>query len=175
MKSEAKVRVRERRERQRDRQTDRQRRRRRRRQTDRQRERETQAATAPLSDETVDYDDICADGGLEDRASVATMEVDVDLFQNPKTKSLHARAMGSLQDGKSPCGHSVQGFLLLKGRVYSQHWKCRQCVRAKPLRGRRITRHPLPWLASCNIGALIIRIGFRGPIYYNCSNKEPPK
>ena len=26
----------------------------------------------------------------------------------------------------------------------------------------------------CNIGALIIRIGFRGPLYYN-HNKKPPK
>ena len=27
---------------------------------------------------------------------------------------------------------------------------------------------------NVNIGALIIRIGFWGPLYYNC-NKEPPK
>ena len=27
---------------------------------------------------------------------------------------------------------------------------------------------------SANMGALIIRIGFWGPLYYNC-NKEPPK
>ena len=47
--------------------------------------------------EAVDYD---AEVGQEDRASVATMEVDVDLFQNVKTKSLHARAKGSPRDGK---------------------------------------------------------------------------
>ena len=28
--------------------------------------------------------------------------------------------------------------------------------------------------SSCNMGALIIRIGFWGPLYYN-DNKEPPK
>ena len=28
---------------------------------------------------------------------------------------------------------------------------------------------------TCNVGALIIRIGFGGIVYYNYYNKEPPK
>ena len=47
------------------------------------------------SEAQVDFDEFCQAGGNESRAPIASMGVDVDLFQNPKTKSLRARAKGS--------------------------------------------------------------------------------
>ena len=54
------------------------------------------------SEAEVDFNEFCQAGGNESRAPVASMGVDVDLFQNPKTKSLHARAKGSAQDAGLP-------------------------------------------------------------------------
>ena len=86
------------------------------------------------------------------------------------------RLMASM---KFPCAPiRLQGLpvvSLLKRRPVRQHqrrsWHChfRPCHRCLNL-----PLNPKPYYQVFNIGALIIRIGFGGPLYYSY-NKEPPK
>ena len=86
------------------------------------------------SDEKLDYGSLVEKGSaaLDSVVPFANMGVDLDVFQNPRTKSLHARAKGS--DGRSLCGRSVEGLKDFHSRVFSKHWQCKQCVAAKPIR-----------------------------------------
>ena len=93
------------------------------------------------SDEPVDYDGFLR--GFEVQAPRATIGVDLDLFQNPKTKSIHARARGATPDSKMLCGRPAKGFVPFSGRVHSKHWKCKQCTMAKPIRDTGSLLHHL--------------------------------
>ena len=57
---------------------------------------------------------------------------DLEIFQNPKTKSLHSRAKGS--SGKLTCGRSLDDMKPLNGKVFSNRWTCKQCTANRPLR-----------------------------------------
>ncbi|CAE7532349.1 unnamed protein product [Symbiodinium natans] len=93
------------------------------------------------SSEPVDYDGFLR--GFEVQAPRATIGVDLDLFQNPKTKSIHARARGATPDSKMLCGRPAKGFVPFSGRVHSKHWKCKQCTMAKPIRDTGSLLHHL--------------------------------
>ena len=79
----------------------------------------------------VNYSDFCPPDA-EEVVPFASMGVDCDVFQNVKTKSLHARAKGST--GKLICGRSAEGLAPFKDKVWSRPWKCKQCMMYRPLR-----------------------------------------
>ena len=79
----------------------------------------------------VNYSDFCPPDA-EEIVPFASMGVDCDVFQNVKTKSLHARAKGST--GKLICGRSAEGLAPFKDKVWSRPWKCKQCMMYRPLR-----------------------------------------
>ena len=85
------------------------------------------------SEGNLDFDSLC-EGTRETLILKASMGVDLVLYQNPKTKSLHARAKGAAQGSKLLCGRSAQDFVLFEGKVFSSHWKCKQCLVARPLK-----------------------------------------
>ena len=62
----------------------------------------------------------------------ACMGPDLEIFQNPKTKSLHSRAKGS--SGKLTCGRSLDNMKPFNGKVFSNRWMCKQCTANRPLR-----------------------------------------
>ena len=82
--------------------------------------------------ENIEYESLGQKDVLERFAPCATMGVDLELFQTPTTKSLHARARGS--DGPLLCGRALLGKVPFAGRVYSKTWLCKQCVKARPIR-----------------------------------------
>ena len=82
-------------------------------------------------DSRVNYSDFCPPDA-EEVVPFASMGVDCDVFQNVKTKSLHARAKGST--GKLICGRSAEGLAPFKDKVWSRPWKCKQCMMYRPLR-----------------------------------------
>ena len=82
-------------------------------------------------DSRVNYSDFCPPEA-EEVVPFASMGVDCDVFQNVKTKSLHARAKGST--GKLICGRSAEGFAPFKDKVWSRPWKCKQCMMYRPFR-----------------------------------------
>ena len=86
------------------------------------------------SEGDLDYFDSLCEGTRETLIPKASMGVDLVLYQNPKTKSLHARAKGAAQGSKLLCGRSAQDFVLVEGKVFSSHWKCKQCLVARPLK-----------------------------------------
>ena len=61
-----------------------------------------------------------------------SMGPDLEIFQNPKTKSLHSRAKGS--SGKLTCGRSLDNMKPFNGKVFSNRWMCKQCTANRPLR-----------------------------------------
>ena len=75
-------------------------------------------------------EDVCYEGlgiprELDKVAPSLELSVDLDVFQNPKTKC----STGSLT-----CGRQVEGMTLFKQRVYSKYWLCKQCESRRPLR-----------------------------------------
>ena len=85
------------------------------------------------SEGDLDFDSL-SEGTRETLIPKASMGVDLVLYQNPETKSLHARAKGAAQGSKLLCGRSAQDFVLFEGKVFSSHWKCKQCLVARPLK-----------------------------------------
>ena len=71
-------------------------------------------------------------GTAQDAIPEANMGPDLDVFQNPKTKSLHARAKGST--GKLICGRSLDNMKTFEGKVFSHRWMCKQCIAGRPVR-----------------------------------------
>ncbi|CAE7733938.1 unnamed protein product [Symbiodinium necroappetens] len=71
-------------------------------------------------------------GITQDAIPDVNMGPDLDLFQNPKTKSLHARAKGST--GKLICGRSLDNMKTFQGKVFSHRWMCKQCIAGRPVR-----------------------------------------
>ena len=84
------------------------------------------------SEDDFDYETICDGSSAAEKIPSIFMGPDLDVFQNPKTKSLHSRAKGAT--GKLTCGRSVQGMKPFNGKVFSRHWKCKQCMSSKPIR-----------------------------------------
>lgn len=84
------------------------------------------------SDEDVDDYEALASGDIIDKVAPRISDVEFDVYQNPKTQSLHTRARGS--SGALTCGRKVEGMRLFTGRVYSKVWMCKQCEQSKPLR-----------------------------------------
>ncbi|CAE7513159.1 unnamed protein product, partial [Symbiodinium necroappetens] len=71
-------------------------------------------------------------GITQDAIPDVNMGPDLDIFQNPKTKSLHARARGST--GKLICGRSLDNMKTFEGKVFSHRWMCKQCIAGRPVR-----------------------------------------
>ena len=71
-------------------------------------------------------------GIAQDVIPEVNMGPDLDIFQNPKTKSLHARAKGST--GKLICGRSLDNMETFEGKVFSHRWMCKQCIAGRPVR-----------------------------------------
>lgn len=71
-------------------------------------------------------------GEAQNAIPPVNMGPDLDIFQNPKTKSLHSRAKGST--GKLICGRSLDNMKPFNGKVFSSRWLCKQCTANKPLR-----------------------------------------
>ena len=59
------------------------------------------------SEDDFDYKTICDGSSATEKIPSIFMGPDLDVFQNPKTKSLHSRAKGAT--GKLTCGRSAQG------------------------------------------------------------------
>ena len=91
---------------------------------------ETESSGA--SEDDFDYETICDGSSATEKIPSIFMGPDLDVFQNPKTKSLHSRAKGAT--GKLTCGRSAQGMKPFNGKVFSRHWKCKQCMSSKPIR-----------------------------------------
>ncbi|CAE7726847.1 unnamed protein product, partial [Symbiodinium necroappetens] len=99
------------------------------------------------SDEAVDAYESFSEGRVLDKVIPPLgVEVDLDVFQNPKTRSLHTRAKGS--QGPLMCGRKTEGMNLFSGKVFSKHWICKQCEQARPLRDRKHQRDVLQILFS---------------------------
>ena len=77
------------------------------------------------------YEDFGA-GDVQNAIPPVNMGPDLEIFQNPKTKSLHSRAKGST--GKLICGRSLDNMKPFNGKVFSSRWLCKQCTASKPLR-----------------------------------------
>ena len=85
------------------------------------------------SDEAAEaYESFSAKGVLDKIIPPLGVAVDLDVFQNPKTRSLHTRAKGS--KGPLMCGRKAEGMKPFSGKVFSKHWICKQCEQARPLR-----------------------------------------
>ena len=81
--------------------------------------------------DSVEYDRLPPPSSLDIAAPSIDQGLDLDVFQNPKSKSLHTRAKGS--NGDLTCGRKVEGMKPFTSRVYSRSWMCKQCEKAKPL------------------------------------------
>ena len=84
------------------------------------------------SEDDFDYETMCDGSSATEKIPSIFMGPDLDVFQNPKTKSLQSRAKGAT--GKLTCGRSVQGMKPFNGKVFSRHCKCKQCMSSKPIR-----------------------------------------
>ena len=97
------------------------------------------------SDEAAEaYENFSAEGVLDKIIPPLGVAVDLDVFQNPKTRSLHTRAKGS--KGPLMCGRKAEGTKPFSGKVFSKHWICKQCEQARPLRDTRVTSAVLSFL-----------------------------
>ncbi|CAE7309134.1 unnamed protein product [Symbiodinium sp. CCMP2592] len=83
------------------------------------------------SEEETHYENFGA-GEAQNAIPSVNMGPDLDIFQNPKTKSLHSRAKGST--GKLICGRSLDNMKPFTGKVFSSRWLCKQCTAGRPLR-----------------------------------------
>ncbi|CAE7735259.1 unnamed protein product [Symbiodinium sp. CCMP2592] len=83
------------------------------------------------SEEETHYESFGA-GEAQNAIPSVNMGPDLDIFQNPKTKSLHSRAKGST--GKLICGRSLDNMKPFSGKVFSSRWLCKQCTAGRPLR-----------------------------------------
>ena len=85
------------------------------------------------SDEAAEaYEKLSSEGVMDKIIPPLGVAVDLDVFQNPKTRSLHTRAKGST--GPLMCGRKAEGMKPFSGKVFSKHWICKQCEQARPLR-----------------------------------------
>ena len=99
------------------------------------------------SDGAVDAYESFSEGRVLDKVIPPLgVEVDLDVFQNPKTRSLHTRAKGS--QGPLMCGRKTEGMNLFSGKVFSKHWICKQCEQARPLRDTKAVLNFLDRAAS---------------------------
>ncbi|CAE7703781.1 unnamed protein product [Symbiodinium microadriaticum] len=83
-------------------------------------------------DEDRKYEVLSSAPEIEKLAPQVEFGVDLDVYQNPRTLSLHGRAKGS--SGPLICGRSVSGMKLFVGRVHSKTWRCKQCMAGRPIR-----------------------------------------
>ena len=83
-------------------------------------------------DEDRKYEVLSSAPEIEKLAPQVEFGVDLDVYQNPRTLSLHGRAKGST--GPLICGRSVSGMKLFVGRVHSKTWRCKQCMAGRPIR-----------------------------------------
>ncbi|CAE7214258.1 unnamed protein product [Symbiodinium sp. CCMP2592] len=92
----------------------------------------TSSSSGSSDDHAEAYESFASDAALDCAVPHLNKEVDLDVFQNPKTLSLHTRAKGS--DGPLMCGRKAEGMKIFTSRVYSKFWMCKQCEQARPLR-----------------------------------------
>ncbi|OLQ04855.1 hypothetical protein AK812_SmicGene12108 [Symbiodinium microadriaticum] len=83
-------------------------------------------------DEDRKYEVLSSAPEIEKLAPQVEFGVDLEVYQNPRTLSLHGRAKGS--SGPLICGRSVSGMKLFVGRVHSKTWRCKQCMAGRPIR-----------------------------------------
>ena len=92
----------------------------------------TTSSSGSSDEAAAGYEDFSAEGVLDKIIPPLGVAVDLDVFQNPKTRSLHTRAKGS--KGPLMCGRKAEGMKPFSGKVFSKHWICKQCEQARPLR-----------------------------------------
>ena len=104
------------------------------------------------SEDNFDYESVCEGATTAAKIPSVFMGPDLEVFQNPKTKSLHSRAQGAM--GKLTCGRSAQGMKPFHGKVFSRRWKCKQCMSSKPIRDSGAMS---AFFANCKTSASCLR------------------